>query len=219
MSTMKNFLKYLLLLVGFFILSMFLENGLINNMYATINGESNGTLVTSGESLASDLDVTVESAKASNVNGSLKVKITNTSGHFIEKCCAKVELFSKQNLLVATKYIDINNFEVNESRYYEIKFQAKEVARYAISLIESAPDKSNIIDILGWEIDLSNVFGMDLTKLKDLFSVEGMKSGLSSAWQFAVNVANSVPLWAWLIASGIVIWYMPKGFLFNIFPF
>ena len=60
---------------------------------------------------------------------------------------------------------------------------------------------------------------MDLTKLKDLFSVEGMKSGLSSAWQFAVNVANSVPLWAWLIASGIVIWHMPKGFLFNIFPF
>ena len=43
-------------------------------MYATINGESNGTLVTSGESVASDLDVTVESAKASNVNGSLKVK-------------------------------------------------------------------------------------------------------------------------------------------------
>ena len=48
MSTMKNFLKYLLLLVGFFILSIVLENGLINNMYATINGESNGTLVTSG---------------------------------------------------------------------------------------------------------------------------------------------------------------------------
>lgn len=219
MSTMKNFLKYLLLLVGFFILSIVLENGLINNMYATINGESNGTLVTSGESVASDLEVTVESAKASNVNGNLKVKITNTSGHFIEKCCAKVELFSRQNLLVATKYIDINNFEVNESRYYEIKFQAKEVARYAITLIESQPDKSNIVDILGWEIDLSNVFGMDLTKLKDLFSVEGMKSGLSSAWQFAVNVANSIPLWAWLIASGIVIWYMPKGFLFNIFPF
>lgn len=219
MSTMKNFLKYLLLLVGFFILSIVLENGLINNMYATINGESNGTLVTSGESVASDLEVTVESAKASNVNGNLKVKITNTSGHFIERCCAKVELFSRQNLLVATKYIDINNFEVNESRYYEIKFQAKEVARYAITLIESQPDKSNIVDILGWEIDLSNVFGMDLTKLKDLFSVEGMKSGLSSAWQFAVNVANSIPLWAWLIASGIVIWYMPKGFLFNIFPF
>ena len=92
-----------------------------------------------------------------------KSKITNISGHFIEKCCAKVELFSRQNLLVATKYIDINNFEVNESRYYEIKFQAKEVARYAISLIESAPDKSNIIETIVEE----SIKEIDGTKLEE----------------------------------------------------
>ncbi len=217
MARMKTFFTYLVLLIGFFLLSIFLENGLINNMYAKVDGKVDSNLITDGGT--SNITIAVEEAKASNVNGNLKIKITNTSGHFIEKCCARVDLYSRQNLLAATKYIELNNFEAGETRNFEIKFKAKEIARYEITLLESAPDKSNIINILGWEFDLSNVFGMDLTGLKKYFTIDSIKSGASTAWQFAIKVANSLPTWAWLIAAGIVIWHTPKGFLFGIFPF
>lgn len=217
MARMKTFFTYLVLLIGFFLLSIFLENGLINNMYAKVDGKVDSNLITDGGT--SNITIAVEEAKASNVNGNLKIKITNTSGHFIEKCCVRVDLYSRQNLLAATKYIELNNFEAGETRNFEIKFKAKEIARYEITLLESAPDKSNIINILGWEFDLSNVFGMDLTGLKKYFTIDSIKSGASTAWQFAIKVANSLPTWAWLIAAGIVIWHTPKGFLFGIFPF
>ncbi len=217
MARMKTFFTYLVLLIGFFLLSIFLENGLINNMYAKVDGKVDSNLITDGGT--SNITIAVEEAKASNVNGNLKIKITNTSEHFIEKCCARVDLYSRQNLLAATKYIELNNFEAGETRNFEIKFKAKEIARYEITLLESAPDKSNIINILGWEFDLSNVFGMDLTGLKKYFTIDSIKSGASTAWQFAIKVANSLPTWAWLIAAGIVIWHTPKGFLFGIFPF
>lgn len=217
MARMKTFFTYLVLLIGFFLLSIFLENGLINNMYAKVDGKVDSKLITDGGT--SNITIAVEEAKASNVNGNLKIKITNTSGHFIEKCCARVDLYSRQNLLAATKYIELNNFEAGETRNFEIKFKAKEIARYEITLLESAPDKSNIINILGWEFDLSNVFGMDLTGLKKYFTIDSIKSGASTAWQFAIKIANSLPTWAWLIAAGIVIWHTPKGFLFGIFPF
>ncbi len=219
MARMKTFLTYLILLVGFFAVSMLLENGLLHNMYASISGDTNGNLITSDGNMDSNLTISVEEAKASNVSGNLKIKVTNTSGHFIEKCYLKIDLYSRQDLLAATQYVEIINFEVNETRNFEVKFKAKEIARYEVSLIETAPDKTNIINILGWEIDLRDVFGMDLTRFADLFTVEGMKSGLSTAWDFTVAVVSSVPLWAWCIAAGIVVWNLPKGFLFGIFPF
>ena len=41
MDRMKTFFKYALLIVGFFILSLILENGLIMGMYGTITGNTN----------------------------------------------------------------------------------------------------------------------------------------------------------------------------------
>lgn len=218
MNRMKTFLIYLILFVGFFILSVLLENGLLYNMYANITGTTDQTLVVSGDPVSSDLKITIEEAKASNASGHLKIKITNTSGHYIEKCCAKVELFTKRDILAVTKYIDVNNFEIDETRDFEIKFKASEIARYAVTLQESAPDTSNIINVLGWEVDLSNVFGLDLSRLKEIMNLDGLKSGASSIWKFGVNLASSVPAWAYLVAGGIVLWYMPVGFLFGLLP-
>ena len=98
----------------------------------------------------------------------------------------KIDLFSKQDLLATTKYI-------------------------------------KIISLFGWEIDLGNVFGMDLTnatifgvKLTDIFSVDSIKTAGSNAWDVTVSILNSVPWWGYAIAGGIVLWYLPSGYLFGI---
>ena len=226
MKRMKTFLFYLLLLVGFFILSILLENGLLNAMYGNISGSVDGNLVSSADGGSSNILVEVEEAKASNVNGSFKAKVTNTSGHDIDKCCAKIELLDSKGFCVATEYVDITDFKAGETRNMLVKFKAKDVASYRVSIIESAPDKSNIINLFGWEFDLSDFFGFDLTKilgdkvniLKDLFGPGKIKNGLLNIWNYFINISKSLPWWAWAIATGIVIWSIPSGYLLGIFP-
>ena len=104
---------------------------------------------------------------------------------------------------------------------YNIKFRANNIKGYNISVVKDLPDKKNILDVLGWEIDLSNVFGfgIDLTnvsilgnKLTDILSKVGLtkndvigtatnlKDLMNSFWlRFSVTAAG-VPPWAYFIA-------------------
>jgi hypothetical protein len=217
MDRMKTFFRYALLFFGFMFLSYLLENGLIANMYATMDGTTS----------TGSYDVTISdmNGKASNVNGYLNFKVKNTSGSLIERCYAKIDLYSKQGLLAATKYVEISDFEPDEEKEFQVKFKASEIDSYEVSIINEMPDKSNIINILGWEIDLTNVFGMDLTnltifgvKLTDLFNWDNIKTTGTGVWSWLRIYLATIPWWGYAIASGIVLWYMPVGFLFGIFP-
>lgn len=214
MKRMKTFLTYLLLLLGFFVVSLILEDGLLMKMYANITGNTNGTY-----GVSSGFQIEMVDSRATNVNGYLRFKIKNTTGHFIEKCYVKIDLYSKQNLLAATKYFEINDFEANEEKKFELKFKANEISRYEITMTEEAPDKSNILNLFGWEVDMSDVFGMDLTNIFGPIDVQKIKENGISLWNWMKLLVSSVPTWAYVIAGGIVLWHMPKGFLFGIFPF
>ena len=78
MKTMKKFRTWLILFIGFFILSTLMERGLIWEMYETIDGESISSYTTeAGED--NNLKVEVLSANATNINGKMRVRVTNTS--------------------------------------------------------------------------------------------------------------------------------------------
>ena len=171
------------------------------------------------------MQVTDLEGKASNVNGYLSFKVKNQSNNTVN-CYGKIDLYSKQNLLAATQYIEILNFKPQEEKDYQIKFKANEIASYDISLVSQLPDKTNIINILGWEIDLTNVFGMDLSdinifgvKLTELFSWDNVKTAGGNAWSWIKIFLGSVPWWGYAIGGAIVLWYMPRRYLFGIFPF
>jgi hypothetical protein len=215
---MKTFLLYALGIIGFMFLSYVLENGLIEDMYKTMNGE----IIPSSSNLVIE-DVT---GKASNVNGFMSFKLSNDSSSNIENQYIKIDLYSKQGLYAASKYVKINDLPAESTKNYEVKFKGTEIRSYKLSIVSELPDKSNIINILGWEIDLTNVFGMDLTnvtilgvKLTDLFSWENAKVAGSNAWSWTKALLQSIPWWGYAIATGIILWYMPKGYLFGIFPF
>lgn len=209
MDRAKQLNTYALLLIGFFIISIILENGLIASMYAPIDGLTKDAYTTSD-----GLEITVVDARATRVNGYMTVKVKNTTGRDIEKCYAKMDLYNKYGL-VATEYVEINDFKNGEEKTFNVKFSGNEVDRYEVSLVETAPDKTNIIDILGWEIDLTNFLGLgiDLTKI-----FPWLKNGASKFWDWFCAICASVPGWAWLIAGGIVIWNLPSKYLFGIFP-
>ena len=212
MSTMSNFRNYALWIIGFFIISVILENALVLDMYKPMGGTANGNLNFSGSS-SSNLDVTVGDARATNLNGYVDLNIKNTSGKYIEKCCVKLDLYTTRGNLAATKYIDLSRFEENETRTFRVKFNGSEISSYNVSLVEDAPDKTYIVDLFGWEIDLSNILGMDLTKIINLENVK--ETGLN-VWGLTLNFLKTVPRWAYIVAAGIVIWHLPSGYLFGI---
>lgn len=218
MARMKTFFLYALAIVGFMFLSYVLENGLIENMYKTMDGYVEAT--------TSQTTVAEVHGKASNVNGYMSFKLSNNSSYPVNNDYIKIDLYSKRGLLAATKYVKINNLAAGENTEYQIKFKANEVRKYVVSVVDEAPDMTNIINILGWEVDLTNVFGMDLTnlsifgvKLSDLFSLDGAKTAGSNVWSWSIALLQSVPWWGYAIATGLIIWYMPVGYLFGIFPF
>ena len=71
------------------------------------------------------------------------------------------------------------------------------------------------MNLFGWEIDLRNVFGRDLTKIIDLQNIK--ETGINIG-HLTLSFLKTVPTWAYIIAGGIVLWYMPSGYLFGIFP-
>ncbi len=217
MDRMKTFLLYVLGIIGFMFLSYVLENGLIANMYKKMNGDVVGT---------SEIAIEDVSGRASNVNGYMNFKLTNLSQYDDINKYIKIDLYSKQGLHAVTKYIEIADVPAQSSKDYQIKFKGSELRSYDISVVSELPDMTNIINILGWEVDLSDVFGMNLSNLKlfgvkltDIFAWDNVKTAGENAWSWSINLFKSIPWWGYAIASGIIIWYMPKGFLFGIFPF
>lgn len=215
MSTMTSFRNYFVWIIAFFVISVILENALINDMYQPIMGSANGNVTFTGK-LNTDLEVTVEDARATNMNGYLLIKVKNITGHYIDKCCAKIQLYTDRNVLASTKYVDISNFDVNQIKEFKINFKGNEIGSYAVTLQEDSPDKTYILDLFGWEIDLRNVMGMDLS---NIINPENIKETGINLWNLSLGFLKTVPAWAYLIAGGIVLWHMPKGFLFGLFPF
>lgn len=217
MARMKTFFLYLMGIIGFIFFSLLLEDALIANMYVAMNGE-----VISSPTIIIDNDA----GKATNVNGYMQFRLSNKS----ETMCddfVKIELYSKQGLLAATEYVAITDLQPGHAKTYNVDLKGTELSSYKLSIVDEAPDKSNIINIFGFEFDLTNAFGLgiDLTnvsifgvKIKDIFTVDNIKTAGGNAWNFATNFVKAVPLWGYVIGAGIVLTHMPVGFLFGFFP-
>lgn len=224
----KKIFSYIFILIAFYIISTLLENGLIYNMYAKINGIINNKTYIKG--IFTEIEIETKDCRATNVNGYINLSIKNNMNSDVEKAFLQVDLYNERNLLAETEYIEIDNLESGKGKNYNIKFKANNIEKYKISLIEQAPDESHIIRLFGWEIDYkklgidpTNLFGLgiDLTNLfgtgidlTELFNWEKIKQGGISAWNFAVDFVTSIPAWAYAIAGGIVLWYLPSGYLF-----
>ena len=211
MATLKRFYIYIVLLVAFFIVSIFLENGLLKTMYSKIPGEFDGYDVSSGKYFS----VEIASGKACNVNGYIQFDLYNTTGKYVEKCYAKVELYNTRNLLADTEYLEILDMESGSSRKYNIKFQANHIQKYRITIVSEAPDTTNKVNILGWDVDLTNVFGYDLSntkifgmKLTDVLKLSNAKSTATGFLAWIKFVLMGVPAWAyafaWLFYVGLL---------------
>ena len=213
MGTVAKFRNYALWIIGFFIISVILEHALVLDMYKPIGGTTNDTITFTGTSSNENLDVTVGEARATNINGYVDINLKNTTGHDMDKCCVKLDLYTVRGNLAATKYIDVSDFKADETRNFRVKFSGNDIASYQVALVEDSPDKTYIVDLFGWDLDIRNIFGKDLSKIIDL---QNLKETGINLWGVSLGFLKTIPKWAYVVAAGIVIFNLPSGYLFGI---
>lgn len=210
MSRMQTFAIYVLIIVGFFLLSIFLEGQLINQMYNNISGTSRGEFEYNGENIG--LDVEVKDAKATNMNGYITAKMTNNSDKVIDKAYLRIDLFANQDVKALTRYMEINNLKPGETKEYKLKFRAGYVDTYKLAIEKDFPDEDYIFEIFGYEINTKSIFGLDLSKYIDAQKIKNAGfNGISSVFEFFGKVGNrlvvtakSVPWWGYLGALAFI---------------
>ncbi len=76
--------------------------------------------------------VTVNEAKATNVNGYIKGEVKNETDEVINKKNICFLLYNKDNELLGQEYIEIDNLQPKETKTYELKFKYDNVDRFII---------------------------------------------------------------------------------------
>ena len=126
-NRMKVFLCYLLIFIIFFIFSDVMIYVYNRAMYEKIED------CQIAESYP--IVVAVDEAIASNVNGSIKGNIKNAGNELIKEKYLKFDFCTSRNVVVGTKYIEINYLNSDEQRNYEMGFKYDNVESVKISVV------------------------------------------------------------------------------------
>ena len=149
MSRLKTFLIYLLILVGFFILSNFLIEVSLNASYKTIGRKDNLE------------QVIVYQAEATKVNVRLKATINNLESNPINKKYVRIDFYSNRDNIVGTKYIDVSNLQPNEQKEIKIYARLNDVSYYEVSYTDEKTEEDLELlptDMTRGEIIVATVF-------------------------------------------------------------
>ena len=135
MDRMKTFFKYFLALVILYIVVDICTYFTIKSTYIARNYEVN----------IEGLNVEIDEFNSTVLNGYLKGSINNSSQEVITGKALKFDYYSKNNVLMGTKYFKIDNFLIGENKEFESRFNFDNVENVKISLVDSLEmqDSSN----------------------------------------------------------------------------
>ena len=130
MDRMKTLGLYALCIILFFIFSNVMINVAIKSTYDPI-----GMDIISEENIR----LNITDAKATYVNGYVEGMVKNT-GEDIEKTYIKIDLYSKRDKLLGTRYVEVANFRENESRDFRMGFKFTDVSYAKVQIIDEVPE-------------------------------------------------------------------------------
>ena len=130
MPTHKKFLMYAIWVILFFIFSQVM-------IYVALNTAYSYKKVVGQSSLIREAEI-----KTSSISGIAKIKLFNNTQTDIENKYIKIDCYSKHNVLMGTKYIEIEELKANEEQEYEVRFNFNKVDNAVIDVVDEIP--SNI---------------------------------------------------------------------------
>ena len=139
MDRIKTFLKYALWVVLFIVFSEFIINVGLNSTYKPIERKDNIS------------QVNIYQAEATLVNGRIRGLITNSQPDNLSNKYLEFDFYSKRDVFLGRKFIDINDLQENETQNFEILFKLEDVSYYTVSVLDEKPETEEI-EILpeGW---------------------------------------------------------------------
>lgn len=127
MERLKTFLMYGVWILIFFIFSQIMIYIAINTTYKYKNVEVKTSTITEAE------------VQATSINGFAKFKILNNTQEIIKDKYIKVDCYSKNDVLMGTKYIKIEEIQTNEEKEFEVKFNYSRVNKAKIEIVDKIP--------------------------------------------------------------------------------
>lgn len=128
MDTVKTFVKYIIWIILFWILSDFLINVGLKTTYKEMQKIGQ---IPSG--------IQVKEIKSTAVNGKINLIVNSTSlsGKFI-----KVDLYSSKDNLLGTQYLDIGEIKENQTKEIDTYFKISDVKKYEIAVTDEKGESS-----------------------------------------------------------------------------
>ncbi len=129
MDRLNTFKKYVVWLIAFYLFSMLVSYIGLNARYNSIDstGEVPG-------------GIKIDLAQATSVNGRIFGEVTSTEGNELEGKYLKIDIFSKSNDLIGTKFLKLENINLDEPKKFAVYFQVENVKKYAINVIDSSEE-------------------------------------------------------------------------------
>ena len=127
MSRMKTFFKYFLAIVIVYIISDIASIYLLKSTYITKEYSVENSI----------LDIEVEEAKATFVNGNIKGKVKNNTDVNVSNKCLKIDSYSERGVLLGTKYVKIKDLGPGEEAEFVSSFNYEQIDNMKISLIDA----------------------------------------------------------------------------------
>ena len=131
MDRMKTFLLYALCIIGFFIFSNVMINLAVHGVYKTMH-----TDVYNPEGI----QIQINENKYTSVNGYVGGKVINNTQEMINNKYIKIDIYSKRNILLGTKYVTLNNFRPNEARDFRMGYKFNNSNYCKVSITEEVEE-------------------------------------------------------------------------------
>ena len=133
MDTMKKFAKYIIWIILFWIFSDILIFIGLNANYEKLTVSKNSNL---------PLQVEIDQAEATLVNGRIRGKIKNDGEEDLNGKYMKVDLYSPNDTLLGTKYMEINDLAKDGTEEFELFFKAQDVDHFDISFVDKMEERA-----------------------------------------------------------------------------
>lgn len=150
MARMKTFFIYFLLVVLFYIFSQVVIYFTLDTMfkYKTV-------VVKTPIKMETEL-------QASSVNGFIKGKIINDTENIIKNKYLEIKFYSKNDILMGTKYVEIDELNAKEEKEFEVHFKFNKVEKAEVDIINEKPQQKidNIFLVIQRNINLEKAIAI-----------------------------------------------------------
>ena len=144
MSRLKTFLKYVIWIVVFAVLSELLINASLKSSYADITRKDTTS------------QVEITQAQATLVNGKIKGTIKYDRKDSLTGKYVEIKLYSSRDNEVGKRYIQIQTTDVNQTQDFNFYFEKNDVKSYKISIVNEKEEGE--LEIFPKEMSRAEIF-------------------------------------------------------------